>query len=88
MAEAAQAASIALNEYNAGTVDYTTVVTAQTNELTDRESALTILQNRLNSSVALMQALGGGWSAARTCRPAGRVMARASQSGAEVAAPK
>jgi len=85
--EASQAASIALNEYHAGTVDYTTVVTAQINELTDREAALTILQNRLDSSVALMQALGGGWSA-EDLPSRGQVMARHSQAGAAVAAPK
>jgi len=87
VSEASQAASIALNEYHAGTVDYTTVVTAQINELTDREAALTILQNRLDSSVALMQALGGGWSA-EDLPSRGQVMARHSQAGAAVAAPK
>jgi NodT family efflux transporter outer membrane factor (OMF) lipoprotein len=60
--EAAEAARIALNEYNAGTVDFTTVVTAQVTELNDRQTALTILQNRLIASVALTEALGGGWT--------------------------
>jgi NodT family efflux transporter outer membrane factor (OMF) lipoprotein len=60
--EAAQASQIALNEYNAGTVDYTTVVTAQVTELTNRETALAILQSRLTSGVSLMAALGGGWN--------------------------
>ncbi|MGA3007537.1 MAG: efflux transporter outer membrane subunit [Opitutaceae bacterium] len=60
--EAAQASQIALNEYNAGTVDYTTVVTAQAIELNNREAALAILQSRLTSGVALIAALGGGWS--------------------------
>jgi NodT family efflux transporter outer membrane factor (OMF) lipoprotein len=64
VAEAAEAARITLNEYNAGTVDYTTVVTAQVAELTNRESALTIHQERLVDSVALIAALGGGWTAA------------------------
>jgi NodT family efflux transporter outer membrane factor (OMF) lipoprotein len=59
--EAAQAAQIALNEYNAGTVDFTTVATAQVTELTNRETALGIIQSQLTSSVALIQALGGGW---------------------------
>jgi len=62
--EATQAAQIALNEYNAGTVDYTTVVTAQVTELANRETALSILETRLNSGVTLMTALGGGWNAA------------------------
>ena len=60
--EASDAARIALNEYNAGTVDFTTVVTAQVNELTDRQTALTILQGRLAAAVGLIQAIGGGWS--------------------------
>jgi NodT family efflux transporter outer membrane factor (OMF) lipoprotein len=60
--EAAQASQIAINEYNAGTVDFTTVVAAQVTELTNRETALGIIQNQLTSSVALIQALGGGWT--------------------------
>jgi NodT family efflux transporter outer membrane factor (OMF) lipoprotein len=61
VSEAAQASQIALNEYNAGTVDFTTVVAAQVTELTNRETALGIIQSQLTSSVALIQALGGGW---------------------------
>jgi NodT family efflux transporter outer membrane factor (OMF) lipoprotein len=62
--EAAQAAQIALNEYNAGTVDFTTVAAAEVTELTNRETALGIISSELTSSVALIQALGGGWSTA------------------------
>ncbi len=62
--EAADAARIALNEYNAGTVDFTTVVTAQVTELNDRQTALTILQGRLLAAVSLTEALGGGWTSA------------------------
>jgi NodT family efflux transporter outer membrane factor (OMF) lipoprotein len=64
VAEAADAARIATNEYRAGLVDYTTVVTAQVNELSNREASLAILESRLNDSVALIGDLGGGWSAA------------------------
>ena len=64
VAEAAEAARIALNEYNAGTVDYTTVASAQVTELNNRISALTILRDRLTASVGLITALGGGWTAA------------------------
>jgi NodT family efflux transporter outer membrane factor (OMF) lipoprotein len=54
---------LTLNQYRAGTVAYTSVVTAQTIALGDAEQLLTIRQNRLTASVALIQALGGGWSA-------------------------
>ena len=64
VAEAAEAARIAMNEYNAGTVDYTTVATAQVAELNSRLAALTIFSNRLAASVDLITALGGGWSTA------------------------
>jgi NodT family efflux transporter outer membrane factor (OMF) lipoprotein len=61
--DAARAVTISLNEYLAGTQAYTTVVTAQLTLLGDQETALTIQQNRLLASVALFQALGGGFDA-------------------------
>ena len=57
------AAQLTLNQYRAGTVAYTAVVTAQTIALNDAQTLLTIRQNRLTASVALIEALGGGWSA-------------------------
>jgi NodT family efflux transporter outer membrane factor (OMF) lipoprotein len=57
-----EALRLTLNQYQAGTVAYTNVVVAQNTELTDEQSVLTILQNRLIASVALVQALGGGWT--------------------------
>jgi NodT family efflux transporter outer membrane factor (OMF) lipoprotein len=87
VAEAAEAARITFNEYNAGTVDYTTVVTAQVAELTNRESALTIHQERLVDSIALIAALGGGWTAA-DLPTTHDVVTRHSQSPAAVAAVK
>jgi outer membrane protein TolC len=62
--EAALAARIAENEYRAGTVDYTTVVTATVTELTNRETLLNLLAEQLTSEVSLIQALGGGWTTA------------------------
>lgn len=56
--------TVALNEYNAGTEAYTTVVTAEASALSDAESALTVQGNRLTASVALVDALGGGWDTA------------------------
>jgi NodT family efflux transporter outer membrane factor (OMF) lipoprotein len=59
---AQRAVDIALNEYRAGTVAYTTVVTEQTALLSDQEAALSVQEQRLAASVALVQALGGGWN--------------------------
>jgi NodT family efflux transporter outer membrane factor (OMF) lipoprotein len=61
VASARQAVQIALNEYLAGTQAYTTVITAQTTALANEETALSIRQTRLTDSVALIEALGGGW---------------------------
>jgi NodT family efflux transporter outer membrane factor (OMF) lipoprotein len=58
---AQRAVEITLNEYQAGTVAYTTVVTSQVTLLSDQETALQVQENRLIASVALVQALGGGW---------------------------
>jgi len=61
--DAALAAQISLNEYRAGTQPYTTVVTAQNTLLAAQQTELTIEQSRLTDAVALITALGGGWSA-------------------------
>ncbi len=61
VADASRAVQIALNEYEAGTQAYTTVVTAQTILLADQENALTVQQNRLLASISLIQNIGGGW---------------------------
>ena len=63
--DARRAVAIALNEYRAGTQAYTTVVTAENTALSDEQAALSIQQSRLVASVALIQALGGGWDAAQ-----------------------
>ena len=55
---------LALNQYLAGTVPYTTVITEQTALLTNQESALAVQQARLVASVTLVQALGGGFTTA------------------------
>ena len=58
--KAQQAVQISLNEYQAGTVPYTTVTTAQVTLLNDQETAIQVQEQRLIASVALVQALGGG----------------------------
>ena len=60
---AEQSLAIALNQYRAGTVSYLNVVTAQTTAYGNERNAISILGNRLNDSVALVKALGGGWDA-------------------------
>jgi len=57
-----EAEVLTLNQYKAGTVPYSSVITAQTTELTSEQTQLTVLSDRLQASVALIQALGGGWN--------------------------
>ena len=59
--DAREAVRVFSNQYQAGTVDLTTVVTAETTMLADEEAELTIRQNLFLASVSLIEALGGGW---------------------------
>jgi NodT family efflux transporter outer membrane factor (OMF) lipoprotein len=61
---AQRAVSVLLNQYRAGTVAYTSVVTEQTILLSDQQAALSVQQSRLVASVTLVTALGGGWNTA------------------------
>jgi NodT family efflux transporter outer membrane factor (OMF) lipoprotein len=61
--DARRATQIALNEYQAGTQPYTTVVSAQNTELSAEETNVSIEQNRLTAAVTLIEDLGGGWTA-------------------------
>jgi NodT family efflux transporter outer membrane factor (OMF) lipoprotein len=60
--DATRGAQIALAEFQAGTVDYTTVALAQETLLADQQSALSVQQSRLIDAVSLIGDLGGGWS--------------------------
>jgi NodT family efflux transporter outer membrane factor (OMF) lipoprotein len=62
VAAAREAERLVLNQYKAGTVAYTSVVTAQQAALSNEQTALSIRQNRFTSTIALIRALGGGWS--------------------------
>jgi NodT family efflux transporter outer membrane factor (OMF) lipoprotein len=62
---AREAVEIYLNQYRAGTVPFTTVVTAEAILLTLEQAELTIRQNLFLSSVRLIEALGGGWDATK-----------------------
>lgn len=62
---AREAEALTLNQYKAGTVPYSSVITAQTTTLSSEQTALAVLSNRLQASVALIEALGGGWNASQ-----------------------
>jgi len=60
--DADKAEKILVNEYNAGTVDFTSVVTAQATALAARQTLVTLQVQRLTTQVSLIEALGGGWT--------------------------
>lgn len=63
-AEAAQRAlDYAMTRYRAGAVNYLEVVTAQTAALQTQRGLVELKAQQLRASVALIRALGGGWSA-------------------------
>ena len=63
LASARRAVEITLNEYRAGTQNFTTVVTAQALALNNEVAALQVRLNRFTTAIALIRALGGGWDA-------------------------
>ncbi|WP_442782080.1 efflux transporter outer membrane subunit [Collimonas fungivorans] len=58
------ALELIMNQYKAGTVNYTSVVTAQATAFNADLSALNIQNRRFAASVLLIKALGGGWNQA------------------------
>jgi len=58
---ARESLAITLNQYRAGTANYLAVVVVQAQALQNERTAVGILGQRLNASVALIRALGGGW---------------------------
>lgn len=65
-AEASQAADraekVTMNEYRAGTVDFTAVTTAEVTAYTTRTTLIQNTVNEQNAAVALIQAIGGQWT--------------------------
>ncbi|HEX7759188.1 MAG TPA: efflux transporter outer membrane subunit [Caulobacteraceae bacterium] len=62
LAAAEQNERIVVNQYDAGQVDYTSVVVAQASALSARQTALQNQANQLAAAVDLISALGGGWT--------------------------
>ncbi len=56
--------AIVENRYKSGAITYLDVVAAQTTALTNERQSVSIARRRLAASVALVKALGGGWSTA------------------------
>jgi NodT family efflux transporter outer membrane factor (OMF) lipoprotein len=61
VAAARQAVQLSLNQYQAGTVAFTTVITAQNTALSAEQTLLNVRLNRFITSATLVAALGGGW---------------------------
>ncbi len=61
VADQRKAVDVFLNQFQAGTVAFTTVVVAEVQLLADEEAELTARQDLFLASVALIEALGGGW---------------------------
>ena len=60
---AREAERLALNQYRAGTVPYTTVVTTQATALSAEQVLLNIRLSRFTASATLVKTIGGGWRA-------------------------
>jgi NodT family efflux transporter outer membrane factor (OMF) lipoprotein len=60
-----RALTVSTAQYKAGTTDYLTVITSQATLLNAQRTAVDLLTRRLTSSVALIEALGGGWNASQ-----------------------
>lgn len=54
--------TLSMSRYRDGVVSYLDVVTAQTTELTTQIDSLELDTRRLDATVGLIQAIGGGWS--------------------------
>ncbi|MET0660085.1 MAG: efflux transporter outer membrane subunit [Steroidobacteraceae bacterium] len=62
LTSASEALDLAMNRYREGAVSYLEVTQSQTTALATQREALDLETRRLRASVALVRALGGGWS--------------------------
>jgi NodT family efflux transporter outer membrane factor (OMF) lipoprotein len=64
VASAQESLQLFTNRYKGGVNTYLQVITAQTFALTNERNAVDILRRRMDASVLLIKALGGGWQVA------------------------
>jgi NodT family efflux transporter outer membrane factor (OMF) lipoprotein len=62
---AEQSLGLAINRYKGGLVTYLEVITAQNIALQDQSTEVDILRRRMDASVLLIKALGGGWDVSK-----------------------
>ncbi len=72
---------IATDRYKLGIDPYLNVITAQTTLLTNKQTAVTLRIQQMNSSVQLVEALGGGWNRSQLPSPAQLVAGTPATSG-------
>jgi NodT family efflux transporter outer membrane factor (OMF) lipoprotein len=60
-----RALTVSTAQYKAGTTSFLTVITAQATALNAERTAVQLLTRQLTASVALVEALGGGWDASQ-----------------------
>ena len=62
VASAQESLQIFINRYQGGVDNYLQVITAQTIALTNERNEIDIRRRRMDASVLLIKAVGGGWS--------------------------
>jgi len=66
---AEQSLQLFTNRYRGGVDNYLQVITAQTVTLTNQRNEIDILRRRMDASVLLVKALGGGWDVSELPKP-------------------
>jgi outer membrane protein TolC len=62
VASAEESLELSTNRYEGGVDNYLQVITAQTIALANERNDVDILRRRMDASVLLIKALGGGWN--------------------------
>ena len=54
-----------MNRYKGGLITFLDVITAQTIALTNERTEMDLLRRRMDASVQLIRAVGGGWDTSK-----------------------